>query len=38
VDLRPKNGKMEEFKKFVVEFVKTRFWDQLILEKSGNVE
>ena len=38
VDMRPKNGKMEEFKKFVVEFVKTRFWDQLILEKSGNVE
>ena len=38
VDMRPKNGKMEEFKKFVVEFIKTRFWDQCILEKSGNVE
>ena len=38
VDLRPKNGKMSEFKKFVVEFIKTRFWDQCILEKSGNVE
>ena len=38
VDMRPKNGKMEEFKNFVVEFIKTRFWDQLILEKSGNVE
>lgn len=37
-DIRPKNGKMEEFKKFVVEFIKTRIWDQLILEKSGNVE
>lgn len=37
-DLHPKNGKMEEFKKFVVEFLKTRFWDQCILEKSGNVE
>lgn len=38
VDLHPKNRKMEEFKKFVVEFLKTRFWDQCILEKSGNVE
>lgn len=38
VDLRPKNGKMEEFKKFVVEFIKTRFWDQCILEKSGDIE
>ena len=35
VDMRPKNGKMEEFKKFVVEFIKTRFWDQCILESSG---
>lgn len=35
VDLHPKNGKMEEFKKFVVEFIKTRFWDQCILESSG---
>lgn len=38
VDTRPKNGKMEEFKKFVVEFIKTRFWDQCILEKSGDIE
>ena len=38
VDMRPKNGKMEEFKKFVVDFIKTRFWDQCILEKSGDVE
>lgn len=38
VDLRPKNGKMEEFKKFVIEFIKTRFWDQCILEKSGDIE
>lgn len=37
-DIRPKNGKMEEFKKFVVEFAKNRFFDQLILEKSGNTE
>ena len=35
VDMRPKNRKMEEFKKFVVEFIKTRFWDQCILESSG---
>lgn len=38
VDMRPKNGKMEEFKKFVVNFIKTRFWDQCILEKSGDIE
>ena len=38
VDMRPKNGKMEEFKKFVVQFIKIRFWDQCILEKSGDVE
>lgn len=38
VDMRPKNGKMDEFKRFVVDFIKTRFWDQCILEKSGNVE
>ncbi len=38
VDMRPKNGKMDEFKRFVVYFIKTRFWDQCILEKSGDVE
>ena len=38
VDMRPKNGKMEEFKKFVIQFIKTRFWDQCILEKSGDME
>ena len=38
VDMRPKNGKMEEFKKFVVNFIKTRVWDQCILEKSGDIE
>ena len=37
-DIRPKNGEMKEFKEFVVEFIKTRIWDQLILEKTGNVE
>ena len=38
VDMKPKNGKMDEFKSFVVKFLQTRFWDQCILEKSGNVE
>lgn len=38
VDMRPKNKKMDEFKRFVVDFIKTRFWDQCILEKSGDVE
>ena len=38
VDMHPKNGKMDEFKKFVIQFIKTRFWDQCILEKSGDVE
>lgn len=37
-DIRPKNGKMEEFKKFIVEFIQTRIWDQCILERSGNTE
>ena len=37
-DIRPKNGKMKEFKTFVVEFIKTRIWDQLILETSGSTE
>lgn len=36
VDLWPKNGKFEEFKKHVVEFFKSRAWDQIILEKGGN--
>lgn len=38
VDMKPKNGKMDEFKSFVVKFLQTRFWDQCILEKSGDVE
>lgn len=36
VDIRPKNGKMEEFKKHIVEFFKNRFWDQIILETDEN--
>lgn len=35
VDLWPKNGKIEEFKKHVIEFFKGKRWDQVILEKSG---
>ena len=35
VDISPKNKKMEEFKKFVVDFIKTKFWDQCILESRG---
>lgn len=38
VDIVPKNGRMEEFKKFVVNFIKDKFWDQCILESNGNVE
>lgn len=38
VDMHPKNGEMEKFKRFVVQFIKTRFWDQCILEKNGDVE
>jgi len=37
-DIRPKNDKMKEFKEFIVEFIKDKFWDQLILEKSGEIE
>lgn len=37
-DIRPKNGKMEEFKKFVVEFLQMKFWDQCILERDGKTE
>lgn len=34
-DLYPKNGKFEEFKAFVVNYVKDKEYDQCILEKSG---
>lgn len=37
VDLYPKNGKIEEFKKFIVDFFNGRMWDQIILESSGDV-
>lgn len=35
VDLWPKNGEFEEFKKYIVEFFKGKLWDQIILEKDG---
>lgn len=38
VDLYPKNEKMEEFKKFVIDFFNGRMWDQIILETDGNIE
>lgn len=37
-DLRPVNGKMKEFKKFCVEYVKDKEFDQLLLEKSRTTE
>lgn len=37
-DIKPKNGKMKEFKEFVVRFIKNKIWDQLMLEKSGDTE
>ena len=36
VDLYPKNDKMEDFKKFVIDFFNGRMWDQIILETDGN--
>ena len=38
VDLVPANGKMDVFKKFVVDYMKTRIFDQCIIEKSGKTE
>ena len=38
VDLIPTNGKMNEFKKFIVDYMKTRMFDQCIIEKSGKTE
>lgn len=36
VDLYPKNGKMEDFKKFVIDFFNGKMWDQIVLETDGN--
>lgn len=38
VDLQPANGKMTEFKKFVVEWLKGKDFDECILERSGKTE
>ena len=38
VDLIPANGKMSDFKKFIVDYMKTRMFDQCIIEKSGKTE
>lgn len=38
VDLVPANGKMDAFKKFIVDYMKIRIFDQCIIEKSGKTE
>ena len=38
VDLIPANGKMDDFKKFIVDYMKMRMFDQCIIEKSGKTE
>ena len=38
VDLIPLNGKMDDFKKFIVDYMKMRMFDQCIIEKSGKTE
>ena len=38
VDLYPKNGKIEKFKRFIVDFFNGRLWDQIILESDGKKE
>lgn len=35
VDLYPSNGKFEEFKKFIIQYLDGKSWDQCIVEKSG---
>lgn len=37
-DLQPKNGKIQEFKKFCTEYLKDKKFDQCILEKSKTSE
>lgn len=36
VDIYPINNKFEEFKKFILEYLKDKNFDQCIIEKSGN--
>ena len=38
VDLVPANGKMDAFKKFIVDYMKMCTFDQCIIEKSGKTE
>ena len=38
VDLVPANRKMDVFKKFIVDYMKIRIFDQCIIEKSGKTE
>lgn len=38
VDLIPTNGRMNEFKKFIVDYMKNKMFDQCIIEKSGKTE
>lgn len=37
-DLQPKNGKIEEFKAFIVNYLKNRKFDQCLLEASGKTQ
>ena len=38
VDLVPANVRMDEFKKFIVDYMKNKMFDQCIIEKSGKTE
>ena len=38
VDLIPVNGRMSEFKKFIIDYMKICVFDQCIIEKSGKTE
>ena len=38
VDLVPANGKMDVFKKFIIDYMKNKMFDQCIVEKSGKTE
>ena len=38
VDLIPVNGKMDAFKKFIIDYMKNKVFDQCIIEKSGKTE
>ena len=37
-DLQPANGKLEDFKKFVVNYLKDKNFDEAILESKGKVQ